>query len=117
MEMLKDVINLIDDVRGKEIVCFDMDGVSPYYRYVIICSGNSDRQTNAIMNRLREYYLEKDIKVRVEGKDTGRWVLVDLGEIIVNIFIDEERNYFQLEKLWLDIPRIDVESLIEVKDV
>ncbi|XMB66154.1 ribosome silencing factor [Mycoplasmatota bacterium zrk1] len=112
MKMLKDVINIIDDVRGKEIVCFDMDGVSPYYRYVVICSGNSDRQTNAIMNRLRDYYIEKKLSVRVEGKESGRWVLIDLGDIIVNVFIEEERAYFQLEKLWLDVPRVDVESLI-----
>ncbi|XMB85135.1 ribosome silencing factor [Mycoplasmatota bacterium WC44] len=112
MELLKDVINIIDDVRGNDIVCFDMNGISPFYQYVVICSGSSDRQTNAIMSHLRDYYLKNKLSVRVEGKDSGKWVLVDLGEIIVNIFLPEEREYFQLEKLWLDIPKVDVESLI-----
>jgi len=111
-ERLRDVVTLIDDVRAKDIICFDMDGISPFYRYVIICSGNTDRQTSAIMSRLRDYYIEHKLPVRVEGRESGRWILVDLKDIIVNIFVQEEREYFQLEKLWLDVPRIETEELI-----
>lgn len=110
--MIKDVIKVIDDVRAKDIVCYDMRGISPFYEYVVICSGNTDRQTTAIMNHLKDYCQENKIAIRVEGKDSGKWILVDMGDIVVNVFLPEEREYFQLEKLWLDIPTIDVEQYV-----
>ncbi len=110
--MIKDILNVVDDVRAQDIVCYDMRGVSPYYEYVVICSGNTDRQTVAIMNHLKDYASENKISIRVEGKESGKWVLVDLGEVIVNIFLPEEREYFQLEKLWLDIPTLDISQYV-----
>lgn len=110
--MIKDILNVVDDVRAQDIVCYDMRGVSPYYEYVVICSGNTDRQTTAIMNHLKDYANENKISIRVEGKESGKWVLVDLGDVIVNIFIPEEREYFQLEKLWLDIPMLDINDYV-----
>ena len=107
--MIKDIISIIDDVRAHDIVCYDMREISPYYEYVVICSGNTDRQTGAIMNHLRDYCLKNKIKVHVEGKDSGKWILVDMQDIVVNIFIPEEREYFQLEKLWLDIPKLELD--------
>ncbi len=114
MNKLKKVINVIDNVRAKDIVCYDMKGFSPFYSYNIICTGNSDRQVFAIMDHLKGMAIENDYSIRVEGKEGGSWLLVDLEDIIVNIFIQEQRDYFNLEKLWLDIPKIDVESLIDV---
>ena len=110
--MIKDVIKVIDDVRANDIVCYDMRGISPFYEYVVICSGNSDRQTTAIMNHLKEFCHENKKSIRVEGKDSGKWILVDMGDVVVNIFLPEEREYFQLEKLWLDIPTIDIEQYV-----
>ena len=117
MDLLREVTNVIDDVRARDIVCFDMKGISPFYNYVIICSGNTERQTNAIMNHLKEFCHEMNIKMRVEGKESGRWILVDIGDIIINVFMPEEREYFQLEKLWFDAPKVDVNTLIDNRDV
>ncbi len=110
--MIKEIIEVIDDVRARDIVCYDMNGISPFYEYVVICSGNTDRQTVAIMNHLKEYCHKNSVQIRVEGKESGKWILVDMGEIIVNIFLPEEREYFQLEKLWLDIPTLDIEKYV-----
>ncbi len=110
--MIKDILNVVDDVRAEDIVCYDMRGISPFYEYVVICSGNTERQTTAIMNHLKDYANESKVSIRVEGKESGKWVLVDLGEVIVNIFLPEEREYFQLEKLWLDIPTLDISQYV-----
>ena len=110
--MIKDIIKIIDDVRAIDIVCYDMRGISPFYEQVVICSGKTERQTLAIMEHLKDYCHTNKIPVRVEGKESGKWVLVDMKEIVVNIFIPEEREYFQLEKLWLDVPMIDIEQYV-----
>lgn len=109
--MLKDIIELLDEKLAKDIVAYDMRDVSPFYDYAIICSGNTDRQTKGILQYLRDFADENGYSYRIEGKETASWILFDLKEIIVNIFIPSEREYYKLEKLWLGIPQVKVDEL------
>lgn len=95
------VIDKIDDMKGRDIVTIDVTGKSTITDTMIICSGNSKRHVSSIA----EHVVVETKQVghapsNVEGKETGEWVLVDLGDIIVHVMQDETRDFYQLEKLW-----------------
>ena len=112
--MLNDIIGVLEDIQAQEIVIYDMRELSPFYEYSIICSGKTDRQTNAIYERLSQYASNNELNIKVEGKDSARWILVDLGSIIVNVFVPDERDYFKLEKLWMGVPQVQVDDVRNV---
>lgn len=114
MDLLKVVINAIDDGRGLDTVVFDMQGVSPLFDYFVVCSGKTDRQVKAITKRITDAVNENKFEINhVEGKDGASWILIDLKSVIVNVFQPEERTHYELEKLWADIPKVDVEKLLK----
>ena len=79
----------------------------------MICSGNTDRRINAIVDEVVEqaYKNQMDVK-RVEGKEASKWVLIDLGDVIVHVFNQSEREFYQLEKLWSDAPLVDLSEMV-----
>ena len=79
----------------------------------MICSGNTDRRINAIVDEVVEqaYKNQVDVK-RVEGKEASKWVLIDLGDVIVHVFNQSEREFYQLEKLWSDAPLVDLSEMV-----
>ncbi|QJR82465.1 ribosome silencing factor [Alteromonas pelagimontana] len=95
------VIDKIDDMKGRDVVQLDVQGKSTITDMMIVCSGNSKRHVSAIADNLVvEAKQVGHLPLSVEGKETGEWVLVDLGEIIVHVMQDETRDFYQLEKLW-----------------
>lgn len=100
-----------DDKRAEEITVLDMRGVSLVADYFIICHGNSEKQVQAIAREVKEKAHENDIPIkRLEGFDEARWVLIDLGDVIVHIFHRDERIYYNLERLWGDAPRVNIQE-------
>ncbi len=113
----KQLINLAakaaDDKRAEDIVALDMNGVSLISDYFLICHGNSEKQVQAIAKEIKDQALEHGMDVkRLEGYDQARWVLVDLGSVIVHIFHKDERNYYNLEKLWGDAPHLALDEIL-----
>ena len=79
------------DLRGKSTIC----------DYMIIASGRSSRQVNAIAKKLEDFLRKKlNCSTRIEGKDSDDWIIVDTGDAIIHIFRPEVREFYQLEKLW-----------------
>jgi ribosome-associated protein len=75
--------------------------------YFVIASGASDRQVRTITDEVERVLTEKGIKpVRREGQAGGRWVLLDFVDLVVHVFVEEERSYYELERLWKDAPRV-----------
>lgn len=103
--LLKTVVKAADDKRAEDILVLNMQGISLIADYFVICHGNSDKQVQAIAREIKEKVdeLNQPIK-RMEGFEEARWVLVDLGDVVVHIFHYEERNYYKLERLWGDAP-------------
>ncbi len=98
-----------DDKRAEDIIVLDMEGVSLVADYFLICHGNSEKQVQAIAREIKDTAGENEIAIqRLEGFDSGRWVLVDLKGVVVHIFHKDERNYYNLERLWGDARRIDI---------
>ncbi|MRH43057.1 ribosome silencing factor [Aquibacillus halophilus] len=101
--------NACDDKRAEDIVLLDMKNVSLIADYFLICEGSNERQVQAIARAVKEKAEEQEIDVkRLEGFDQARWILVDLGDVVCHVFHKEERNYYNLERLWGDAPIVEL---------
>jgi ribosome-associated protein len=100
--LLAQVLDSLSDDKAEEIVQIDLRGKSQMADYMVIASGRSSRQVAAISEKLVERLKETfGLSARMEGKDTGDWVLIDAGDVIVHVFRPEVREFYQLEKMWL----------------
>jgi ribosome-associated protein len=95
------------DVKAIDPVELDLRGVLGYTDYFVVCTGNTDRQTKAIHDRIHER-MKKDHGVlprRVEGLAEARWILMDYLDVIVHVFTPEAREFYRLEQLWGEAPK------------
>jgi ribosome-associated protein len=100
-EMKDAVVAALEDVKAKDIVVLDVSKMTSLFDYMIIASGDSNRQTRALANNVQEKLKEKGATVYgVEGEQEGEWVLVDLGDMVVHIMVPAVRQYYNLEDLW-----------------
>ena len=101
-DMLAMVLASVDDDKAEEVVHIDLRGRSDVADYMVICSGRSSRQVASISEKLADRIKEKyRFTPKMEGKETGDWVLIDAGDVVVHVFRPEVREFYQLEKMWL----------------
>ena len=100
--LLDRILSSLADDKAEDVVQIDLRGKSSIGDYMVIASGRSTRQVAAISEKLVDR-LKSDFgrSARVEGKNTGDWVLIDTGDVIVHVFRPEVREFYQLEKMWL----------------
>jgi ribosome-associated protein len=80
---------------------------------MVICSGNSDRQVQAIAASIEESLKKfRIIPIGIEGENSGKWILMDYDDVVIHIFYEPTREFYDIERLWSDAPRIKVETLI-----
>jgi ribosome-associated protein len=95
------VVDALEDVKGRDIVVFNVAKLSPFFERVVIASGDSSRQVKALADRVEDRMRELGERVRgVEGQASGEWVLVDLGDIVVHAMHPAVRSHYNLEELW-----------------
>lgn len=100
-DILALVLSSLDDDKAEDIVQIDLRGRSSVADYMVICSGRSSRQVAAISEKLAERLKEAfRLPSRSEGKETGDWVLIDTGDVVVHVFRPEVREFYQLERMW-----------------
>ncbi|MDW0112318.1 MULTISPECIES: ribosome silencing factor [Sporosarcina] len=110
--LLETAYKAVDDKKAQEIVVLNMEGISLIADQFIICHANSERQVQAIAREVVDKAAEHNYEVRrMEGLDNGRWVLVDLGDVVVHVFHKDERGYYNLEKLWGDAPLLQLDEM------
>lgn len=103
------IAKIADDKKAKDIVVLDLKDLSAFTDYFVICSGTSDRQVKTIAGAIEMEMKKKDVRpIGMEGYETGHWVLVDFGDVVAHVFYDDERHYYQLEKLWADAPQLKI---------
>ncbi|GAK46987.1 Iojap family protein [Secundilactobacillus oryzae JCM 18671] len=113
-QILEIATKAADSKRAEDIIAMDMEGMSTVTDYFLIMNGGSKRQVQAITDAIIEKMDEAQITIkRVEGRDAGRWVLIDLGDVFVHVFDEDDRSYYNLEKLWSDAPFVDLSEWIE----
>ena len=101
-ELTEVVRKILDDKKGKEIEIIDLEGKTILADYFIIVTGTSTPNVRALSEevqiKLKEDY---DIEpLHVEGHESGKWILLDYGDIVIHVFQENERNFYSLEKLW-----------------
>ncbi|MFC3286644.1 MULTISPECIES: ribosome silencing factor [Paracoccus] len=101
-QILARVLSSLDDDKAEDIVTIDLRGRSAMADHMVIASGRSSRQVGAIAEKLADRIKQLTGRTpRIEGKDTGDWVLIDTDDVIVHVFRPEVREFYQLEKMWM----------------
>ena len=100
-EIIAEIKKAVEDKKAFDLVILDLRGLFPFSDYWVICSGSSLIQTRVIAEEvIRRTKMGKVYPLHVEGEDSGEWILIDYGNVMVHIFREEERVFYQLEKLW-----------------
>jgi len=110
-ELQQRIHDLLDDAKAQNIVVLDVHRISSIADYMIIATGTSTRHVSAVADNLIDSLKKEGIRAwGIEGQDTGEWVLVDFGDVIVHIMQAEARDFYQLEKLWSGNEAAETES-------
>ncbi len=100
--LLSHILNSLESDKAEDIVHIDLRGKTSIGDYMVIASGRSSRQVAAMSEKLTDRLKQDHNRLcKVEGKETGDWVLIDTGDIIVHVFRPEVREFYQLEKMWM----------------
>jgi ribosome-associated protein len=106
-ELARLIVQLASDKKAEDIVMLDIHALSIIADYFVICTGTSDRQVRAIAKDIDEQIGKRGIQpVHIEGMQDATWVLLDYGSVIVHVFDPATRDYYRLEKLWAEAPRV-----------
>ena len=97
------------DKKAEDVTVLDVRGLTSYADYFVVMTADSDRQAGAIDDHVEQTMKEKGVsKVGVEGYESGRWILVDYGDVVAHVMNRESRGFYDLEGLWADAPRFSV---------
>lgn len=100
-KLVKITVDALEEIKAFDIKVLDVSQLTSMFDYIIIASAGSSRQTKALANNVQEKVKEAGGEILcLEGEQTGEWVLVDLGSVIVHIMQPEAREYYNLEALW-----------------
>jgi ribosome-associated protein len=96
-----------EEKKAQRVTILDIRGLSVIADYFVICHGNSQKQVQAIVTAIKEKMQEAKVPLRgIEGFAEARWVLMDLGDVVVHVFHKDEREFYDLERLWGDAREI-----------
>lgn len=114
---MKDALTIalkaVDDKKAADIVVLDISSVATFANYFLICSGDSSRQIHAIVDEVEQKLEAIGLRpTHVEGYQHAEWVLMDYIDLVVHVFSKGARAYYDLERLWRDGKKLDVEKLL-----
>ena len=94
-------MNFLEEKKAEKIILLDIQELTTFTDYFILCNGTSDRMLQALSNSLREFVKQEyEINVQLEGESRDGWIVADLEDIVIHFFSPELRNYYKLEQLW-----------------
>lgn len=95
--------------KAKNLVILKVNGITSFTDYFIVCSGTSDRQVKGIAASIQEELKKAGTQpLGIEGENTGNWILMDYGDVIIHIFYEPTREFYDIERLWADAPCMPV---------
>ncbi|MFP3998719.1 MAG: ribosome silencing factor [Desulfobacterales bacterium] len=111
---LKPYVSAVLGRKAMELVVLDVTTVTDVADVFMICSGRSNRQVSAIAEFIESELKKSGIRaLAVEGIKDGQWVLIDYGHVIIHVFYEPVRRFYDLESLWADARRIDISEFIK----
>ena len=109
MELLKLVKEALDKVKAQDIKIYDLRGISPLADFTVIATVDVVRQAQGIISYIEDKMKDTNLKVRgIEGRDST-WILIDFYDVILHVFTKDERENFDLDKLYLNVPQINLD--------
>ncbi len=104
-------IDAVTEKKAQNVVLLDVSGLTSIADAFIICCGNSSRQVSALGDHIIKTLKKQGIKpLSVEGQGEGRWILIDYGNVIIHVFYESVREFYDIEGLWSDARRIDISN-------
>ena len=102
-------VNAALEKKAKKIIILNMQTVTSFADYAIVCSGSSDRQVQSIAQAVEETMKKSgSLPLGIEGEKAASWILMDYADVIVHVFYEPVREFYEIERLWSDAPRMDV---------
>ena len=105
-KLLKKIVTLSDDKKAENIVAMDVSNITSLSEYFVVCSASNLIQVKAIADNIKDNIEENPW--RTEGYENGTWIILDYVDIVVHIFLNETREYYDLERIWFDAKVVKV---------
>jgi ribosome-associated protein len=103
--------------KAQDPVLLELKGLTSFTDYFLLCSGKSDRQVQAIAQGIEETLRKRGIRrLGQEGTQEGKWILIDYEDVVVHIFLEPVRRFYDLEGLWIEAPRIDLQKGVAIEE-
>jgi len=101
LEVARSIVNVLEEKKGEDIVLMEIQEISSFADYFVICTGTSDRMLDALADEAEQNAKKNfGLNGRIEGGPGSGWIVVDLGDVVVHLFSKEQRDYYRLEELW-----------------
>jgi len=105
---VREVLEVLAEGKGDAIVVLDMRKVSGFTDFMVLCNGRSEPHVRALVDAVQEHRREHGSKpAHIEGRSEGKWILMDYFDLIVHVFTEQNRDFYQLERLWRDAPLLE----------
>ena len=99
---------IAEDHKGKDILVLDLRGLTPIFDFFVIATGSSRRQLHTLAEEIdAALSVQGQERLSIQGYESSRWIVQDYGDVLVHVFDPDSREYYRLEDLWADAPRID----------
>jgi ribosome-associated protein len=101
MDLARSVVTTLEDKKGEDILLLDIQNIASFADFFVICNGTSDRMLDSLADAIRESVKKQfGLNASVEGGPADGWLVIDLGDVVVHLFSPDQRDYYDLEKLW-----------------
>lgn len=115
LEKAKLIVTTLDEKKGRQLRLLDISRLSTLGDYFVLVSAGSNTQARALADEVEEQLWKQGSEDprHIEGQQNGEWILMDYGDVMVHIFLDEQRQFYDLEHLWSDAPQVDISSWLK----
>lgn len=112
-QLLREMVRILDEKKAVNVKAINISRISPLADYFLIASGTSSTQVHALAEELEDQLSRQEIEPkRIEGMQGANWILLDYGDIIVHIFHTETRQFYSLERLWVDGETVNLSDIL-----
>ncbi len=111
-ELLEKIVSILDEKKAEDIVAIETAGITIVADYFVIASATSNPHVKSLADDVEDELAKLGVFAsHIEGRATG-WILLDFNDVIVHVFLNESREYYNLERLWADANQVDISHLI-----
>ena len=113
LEQARKIVQVMDNKKAKDIRLIKIEGISSLGDYFVVASASNTTQVKAIADEVEAEMTKLGLEPnRVEGRQSAQWILMDYYDVMVHVFLDEARSFYNLERLWSDAPQLDISDLL-----